>query len=122
MAVREKKCTQFKSRVCFSPQQEGILHRGDGSTVFLRERPRLMSRLIGEPGKARPMECASKPLSVDCHKGRASEQRLLAPVAMAAAADGSVYVGDFDLVRRVRPDGHVSSVLRMPIDKGSAYR
>ena len=97
--------------------QEGILHRGDGSTVFLRERPQLMSRLMGESGKARPVDCSS-----DCHKGRASEQLLLAPTAIATASDGSVYVGDFDLVRRVRPDGHVATVLRLPSGKGSAYR
>ncbi len=78
-----------------------------------------MSRLIGKSGQARSIDCSS---GSDCHKGRASEQRLLAPVAVATASDGSVYIGDFDLIRRVRPDGHVASVLKLPSGKGSAYR
>jgi len=76
--------------------QEGILYRGDGSNVFLRERPRLIFDLMGD-GKRRNIECAD----ATCHSGPAEEQKLLSPVALAAASDGSIFVGDYNLIRRI---------------------
>jgi hypothetical protein len=49
---------------------------------------------------------------VDCD-GQASKQRLLSPVALAASPDGSVFVGDFNLVRRILADGTVKTVVRL---------
>jgi hypothetical protein len=36
---------------------------------------------------------------------------LLAPVAIAVAADGSVFIGDFQLIRRFYPNGNISTVV-----------
>lgn len=57
-------------------------------------------------GHQRPLECAN------C-EGPALRQRVLAPVALAASADGSLYVGDFNLIRRIGTDGHVRTLLRL---------
>ena len=57
-------------------------------------------------GTQRPVDCGS------C-SGPAASQKLLAPKALAAAPDGSVYVADYDIVRRITPDGEVSSVLKL---------
>lgn len=54
----------------------------------------------------RPLDCPN------CN-GMAAEQRLVAPVALAASQDGSLYVGDFDLVRRILPDRTVQTVLKL---------
>jgi len=96
--------------------QEGILYRGDGSNVFLRERPRLIFDLMGD-GKRRAVDCDD----ASCHVGPVEEQRLLSPVALAAASDGSVYVGDYNLIRRIRPDRVVTTVLKLK-SSGMAYR
>ncbi len=78
--------------------QQGILHKGDGTNVFLRERPPLLSSVTNE------------------------KAGLVSPVALAAAADGSVLVGDFDVVRRIHPDGTMEVVFRLRLSTGSAYR
>lgn len=96
--------------------QEGILYKGDGSTVFIRERPRLIFDLMGD-GKRRTIDCSDQ----KCHSGPAEQQRLLSPVALAAASDGSIYVGDFNLIRKIRPDKVVSTILKLK-SSGMAYR
>ncbi|KAJ8911461.1 hypothetical protein NQ315_013565 [Exocentrus adspersus] len=48
----------------------------------------------------------------DC-EGQASKQRLLAPVALASAPDGSLFVGDFNLVRKIQTDGIVRTIVRL---------
>lgn len=48
----------------------------------------------------------------DCN-GSARDARLLTPVALASGPDGSLYVGDFNLVRRVTPSGSVVTVLEL---------
>lgn len=57
-------------------------------------------------GLQRPLKCT------DCN-GPAKDARLLTPVALAAGPDGSLYVGDFNLVRRVTPDGNVYTVYQL---------
>lgn len=57
-------------------------------------------------GHQRPLD------STDC-EGQASKQRLLAPVALASSPDGSLFVGDFDLVRKIQTDGIVRTIVRL---------
>ena len=96
--------------------QDGILHKGDGTTVFLKERPMMLVKVIGD-GKPRDFEC------YDCHQGHSKDLRLLSPISIASTADGSLIVGDFDLIRRINPNGEVKSILRMkPASGGSAFR
>ncbi len=57
-------------------------------------------------GHQRPLECT------DCD-GIAAKQRLLAPVALAAGPDGSLYVGDFNYIRRIMTDGTVKTVVKL---------
>lgn len=45
--------------------------------------------------------------------GPAIKARLLAPVALAAAPDGSIFVGDFNLVRKINTDGTVRTVVKL---------
>lgn len=97
--------------------QEGILYKGDGSTVFLKERPKLMTNLIGD---GQPRESVCKDLKA-CLNGPLDKARLLSPIDLVAAPDGSVIVGDYDLIRRIRPDGTISTVLKFP-SSDMAYR
>ncbi|GFU07605.1 teneurin-m [Nephila pilipes] len=84
---------------------EGILQKGDGTNIYLKNKPRVLITAMGD-GHQRPMHCHQ------CD-GIAKRQRLLAPVALAAAPDGSLYVGDFNLIRRISLDGHVMTVVEL---------
>ncbi|KFB41453.1 AGAP011034-PA-like protein [Anopheles sinensis] len=84
---------------------EGILQKGDGSNIYLKHKPRVILTAMGD-GHQRPLECG------DCN-GIATKQRLLAPVALAAAPDGSLYVGDFNYIRRIMIDGTVKTVVKL---------
>lgn len=80
---------------------EGILQKGDGTTLHLKQYPRTVKVVMGT-GIQRPLICPGQ-----CG-GPAKDARLLTPGALAAGPDGSLYVGDFNLVRRITPDGKVS--------------
>jgi teneurin len=79
---------------------EGIIQMGDGTNIYLRQKPRMIETIMGD-GHQRNLECS------ECD-GQAIKQRLLAPVALAAASDGSIYVGDFNYIRKISTDGIVS--------------
>lgn len=83
----------------------GILQKGDGSNIYLKHKPRVILTTMGD-GHQRPLECN------ECD-GQASKQRLLAPVALAASSDGSIFVGDFNLVRKIMTDGTVKTLVRL---------
>jgi len=99
---------------------EGILQKGDGSNVYLRYRPEVLRTVMGD-GHQRPLECAAGPRSANACEGPASQQRVLAPVALTASPDGSLYLGDFNLIRRVGTDGFVRTLLRLNTSRVS-YR
>ncbi|XP_054267852.1 teneurin-a-like isoform X4 [Macrosteles quadrilineatus] len=84
---------------------EGILQKGDGSTLHLKQFPRTVRVVMGT-GLQRPLVCK------DCD-GPAKDARLLTPVALTSGPDGSLYVGDFNLVRRLTPQGSVYTVLQL---------
>uniref|UniRef100_A0AAR5Q7H5 EGF-like domain-containing protein n=1 Tax=Dendroctonus ponderosae TaxID=77166 RepID=A0AAR5Q7H5_DENPD len=84
---------------------EGILQKGDGSNIYLKHKPRVILTTMGD-GHQRPLDC------MDC-EGQATKQRLLAPVALASDRDGSIYVGDFNLIRKIQTDGTVRTLVRL---------
>lgn len=84
----------------------GILQKGDGTNIYLKHKPRLIITTMGD-GRQRGLDCDS-----DC-EGTATKNRLLAPVALAAAPDGSIFVGDFNLVRKIKTDGSVRTVVKL---------
>ncbi|XP_068237244.1 teneurin-a [Palaemon carinicauda] len=85
--------------------EAGLLQRGDGSTLNLREAPRLVTMLMGT-GTQRPIVCRH------C-SGSAVDAQLLTPTSLASGPDGSVYVGDFNLLRRITPEGMVYTLLQL---------
>ncbi|KAK7023664.1 Teneurin-2 [Halocaridina rubra] len=85
--------------------EAGLLQRGDGSTLNLKEVPRLVTSLMGT-GTQRPIVCRH------C-SGSAVDAQLLTPTSLAAGPDGSVYVGDFNLLRRITPEGMVYTLLQL---------
>lgn len=87
---------------------QNVLFRGDGGQMDLRSGPRQLTLTIGT-GTPRSLTC------VECAAASPSAYaKILNPVAMASAGDGSLYVGDFNLVRKVTPEGRVFTVLHLP--------
>jgi WD40 repeat protein len=91
---------------------EGILQKGDGSTLHLREYSRIVRSVMGN-GQQRALNCKDK-----CN-GAAKNSKLLTPVALASGPDGSLYVGDFNLVRKISPDGNVVTIAQLATTKVS---
>lgn len=85
---------------------EGILQKGDGSTLHLKQYPRIVNVVMGT-GLQRNLDCPGQ-----CG-GKAKDAKLLTPVALASGPDGSIYVGDFNLIRRIKPDGDVYTVVQL---------
>uniref|UniRef100_A0A672JPX9 Teneurin transmembrane protein 1 n=1 Tax=Salarias fasciatus TaxID=181472 RepID=A0A672JPX9_SALFA len=84
----------------------GILHKGNGENVFLSQQPPVIGTVMGN-GFYRSVPCGPS-----C-SGAARDMMLFAPVALASGPDGSLYVGDFNFIRRVHPDGYTRTVLEL---------
>ncbi|XP_060065187.1 teneurin-m-like [Ylistrum balloti] len=85
--------------------QEGILHKGDGTNIYLKEKPKKLVNILGN-GHRRKLEC-------DSCNGRARDNRLLAPVSLASGRDGSLYVWDLNYIRKVSPSRYdIASILK----------
>jgi YD repeat-containing protein len=83
----------------------GVLYTGTGRKTEFRDKSKIVQTAAGT-GTTRPMECP------ECLKSQeAVLASLLAPVAIAVAADGSVFIGDFQLIRRFYPNGNISTVV-----------
>lgn len=94
------------SHDAFSPPMwPGILHKGNGENIYISQQPPVIRTVMGN-GYHR---------TIPCHgcSGLALEAKLFAPVALACGSDGSIYVGDFNFVRRILPSGYAYNVLEL---------
>lgn len=73
----------------------GILHKGDGSNIYLKEKPQELVSILGN-GIQRNLDCAM------CN-GDASNNQVRAPVALASGSDGSLYIWDYNFIRKLSP-------------------
>ncbi|XP_045040940.2 teneurin-2 isoform X7 [Desmodus rotundus] len=85
--------------------KSGILHKGTGENQFLTQQPAIITSIMGN-GRRRSISCPS------CN-GLAEGNKLLAPVALAVGIDGSLFVGDFNYIRRIYPSRNVTSILEL---------
>lgn len=83
----------------------GILHKGNGENQFISQQPPVIGSIMGN-GRRRSISCPS------CN-GLADGNKLLAPVALTCGSDGSLYVGDFNYIRRIFPSGNVTNILEL---------
>uniref|UniRef100_A0A4W3JFF2 Teneurin transmembrane protein 4 n=1 Tax=Callorhinchus milii TaxID=7868 RepID=A0A4W3JFF2_CALMI len=93
--------------------QSGILHKGNGENQFISQQPPIIGSIMGN-GRRRSISCPS------CN-GLADGNKLLAPVALACGSDGSIYVGDFNYIRRIFPSGNATNVLELRYDNFRCY-
>ncbi|XP_053564649.1 teneurin-4 isoform X3 [Bombina bombina] len=93
--------------------QSGILHKGNGENQFISQQPPAIGSTMGN-GRRRSISCPS------CN-GLADGNKLLAPVALTCGSDGSLYVGDFNYIRRIFPSGNVTSILELSHSPAHKY-
>ena len=86
---------------------EGILQKGDGSNIYLKYKPLVVTTLMGD-GSQRSLECQGS----EC-EGMASKKSLLAPKSLAVSPDGAVFVADHNLIWRISTDGTVTTLLQL---------
>jgi YD repeat-containing protein len=84
----------------------GILQMGDGRKINFKDKSKVVTTVVGN-GNTRPEHCT------DCVapsvQGTATSLR--AAAVLATADDGSVFMGDYQLIRRYHTDGNVSTVV-----------
>ena len=96
-------CCYWRVRRC---DVSGILHKGDGTNIYLKQRPRRVTTVLGD-GSARRVDCRG------CN-GRVDETRLMAPVSLASGRDGSLYIGDYNFIRKLASNRQqVASILQL---------
>uniref|UniRef100_A0A8C8RAV1 Teneurin-1 n=1 Tax=Pelusios castaneus TaxID=367368 RepID=A0A8C8RAV1_9SAUR len=93
--------------------QSGIVHKGNGENMFISQQPPVISTVMGN-GHQRGVSCSS------CN-GLALSSKLFAPVALASGPDGSVYIGDFNFLRRIFPSGDSISILELSTSPAHKY-
>lgn len=81
-----------------------VLEQGDGGRRFLSLSTPTVQVIAGN-GTKRDMECS------DCD-GKATEKLLMGPTALAYGTDGSIFVGDNELIRRIDPSGNIKTILQ----------
>ncbi|XP_073476803.1 teneurin-2 isoform X4 [Aquarana catesbeiana] len=85
--------------------KSGILHKGSGENLFLSQQPAVIMSIMGN-GRRRSISCPS------CN-GLSEGNKLFTPVALAVGIDGSLFVGDFNFIRRIFPSRNVTSILEL---------
>jgi len=63
---------------------------------------------MGIEGQRRPLECSKS----ECDGQIKKISTLLNVVSLTSGPDGSLYVGDYNLVRKITKDGKVSTILQ----------
>ncbi|KAM3723402.1 Teneurin-m [Dirofilaria immitis] len=82
-----------------------VLEKGDGTKVFLDETVPLLTTVVGND-QQRPVNCPF------CNTP-ASDARLFRPDALCVGSDGSLYIGDYNLIRRLTPNKKLVSLLEL---------
>ncbi|MBN3270945.1 TEN1 protein, partial [Polyodon spathula] len=85
--------------------QSGILHKGNGENIFISQQPPVITTVMGN-GYHRSIPCPN------CN-GPVQGSKLFAPIAVACGPDSSVYVGDFNFIRRILPSGYAVTILEL---------
>jgi hypothetical protein len=91
----------------FYDSQAGMLFKGDGEKIMFRDKGNILQTVVGDGKKARA-DCQA------CGEGLEGDKvSLNAPTTLASGPDGSVYFGDNNFIRRLWPDGKVTTVVEL---------
>ncbi|KAH9422932.1 Teneurin-2 [Dermatophagoides pteronyssinus] len=91
---------------------DGVFQRGDGQFLSFKDDPRLplvIEPIAGIDSHPRSFACMNPS---ECNTDIGSS-RFFSLVTLANAPDGSVFVGDSNLIRRITPDGQIYTVYKL---------
>ena len=102
----------------------GLLQKGSGSQLDFSQLSPVVQTIMGS-GQQRDFHCSSYQCSgqsiltikislssnIFNSSGVAESLTLLNVVTMATGPDGSIYVGDYNLIRKIDPRGQVETIL-----------
>ena len=91
------------------------MQKGDGGWKDYRLSPPSAVRAFGS-GKKRAVDCKAT-----CEGDNPKQIDLLTVISMTSGPDGSVFIGDYNLIRRVSPDGRVKTVYTFASSQGSFH-
>lgn len=104
--------------------QHGILQKGNGENLYLNQlNPMMISTILGD-GTQRPLHCTycNGDLNLshvlgeqnNNYQNEEAHKRLLEPVALATSNDGSIFVGDFNLIRKINlRTGKITTIIEL---------
>lgn len=103
----------------FYPQRN-ILSLGDGNNIYLEEKNPLVFKTIFGNHQRRNLcqEKSSDINNIQCNTTSdplpIKMAQIYLPIAVCASPDGSVYIGDFDLIRKIDYDGNsIKTLLKL---------
>ena len=101
----------------------GLLQKGDGSQLDFSQLSPVIETLMGS-GKQRDFRCSSYQCSGQNHLERIQNREMIIPssgsakslpllnvVSLVSGPDGSIFVGDYNLIRKIGPQGSVETIL-----------
>ena len=83
--------------IFFSYLLQGILHKGDGTNMLLTNSPLQLSPIIGIRDQSRSINCQH------CYEKQALLTKLLNPTSLTVSNDGTIYIGDLNIIWMYRP-------------------
>lgn len=92
------------------------MERGDGAVLYLDKMQKVLTTIVGSAIRRTMINCNDSLLynTSECVESPLATAKLFSPMALAVAADGAVFVGDFDWIRRISPDGTtITNVLQL---------
>lgn len=93
--------------------QQGILHKGDGTTIYLKDIQKKIEIVAGQRNQKRPIECRGSQCT--------ETVKFYSPNTLAINKDGLIFIGDHNYVWMLNNSGIPSRVLTLNIDQPYKY-
>ncbi|CAF1514254.1 unnamed protein product, partial [Didymodactylos carnosus] len=94
--------------------QEDVLHKGDGTNILMSELPWIVTSIAGIQDQIRSIECKK------CI-GQAATIKLLNPTNVAISNDGTIFIGDLNIIWIIQTTGIAMPVLELSYDYAYKY-
>jgi hypothetical protein len=95
--------------------QQGILHKGDGTTIYLKEIQKTVEVVAGQLKAKRDLDC------LDCDLASNESPKFYSPYSLSINRDGLIFVADYNFVWMLNSTEPAKRVLQMNLDQPYKY-
>ena len=96
--------------------QQGILHKGDGTTIYLKEIQKQIETSAGQFKSKRDLSC------LQCGESSQNEAiKFYSPYSLSINKDGLIFIGDFNFIWMLNGSEPAKRVLEMRMDQSYKY-